>query len=98
MFDLGWSEIALVVALAFIVFGPQHIPEIVRSVYGFVRQCRCLYGRWRSHLDAALYDLEFEERGDLEERLMRGTSSPRSPLSQSYYSKVGPKNAPSVDR
>lgn len=93
MFDLGWSEIALVVALAFVVFGPQHIPEIVRSLYGFVRQCRRLYGRWRTHFDAALYDLEFQEGAHLEERLLKGTTPPHSSLSQDHPSKTGTDRA-----
>ena len=78
MFDLGWSEIALVISLAFVVFGPQHLQEIVRSLCGFARQCRRLYGRWRTYLDAALYDLEFQEVRDVQEHILKRNSPSRS--------------------
>lgn len=98
MFDLGWSEIALVVSLAFVVFGPQHLPEIVRSLCSFVRQCRRLYGRWRTHLDTALDDLEFHEVRDAQERILRETSSPHSFLSQDHDSKAGVHDMPPSGR
>ena len=37
MFDVGWSEMLIVGALALIVVGPKDLPRMMRSVGNFVR-------------------------------------------------------------
>lgn len=43
MFDLGWSEIAFVVALALIVIGPRDLPKLARGMGKAQGKLRRLY-------------------------------------------------------
>ncbi len=38
MLNVGWGEMALLMLVAMIVFGPNRLPEIARSVGKFIRQ------------------------------------------------------------
>jgi len=40
LFGIGFGELLFLAILALIVFGPQRIPEIARSVGNFLRQAR----------------------------------------------------------
>lgn len=43
MFDLGWTEIAFIFALALIVIGPKDLPKLARSVGKLQGKIRRLY-------------------------------------------------------
>ena len=43
MFDLGWSEIAFLLALALIVIGPKDLPKLARGIGKFHGKVRSVY-------------------------------------------------------
>ena len=43
MFDLGWSEIAFLLALALIVIGPKDLPKLARGIGKFHGKVRRVY-------------------------------------------------------
>jgi Tat protein translocase TatB subunit len=40
MFDVGFSEIALVAVVALLVLGPERLPKVARTVGALVRRAR----------------------------------------------------------
>ncbi len=56
MFDLGWSEIAFLLALALIVIGPKDLPKLARGIGKFHGKARRVY----HDLQFSLKKLELE--------------------------------------
>lgn len=61
MFDLGWSEIALIAVLAVIVLGPKELPTAMRTVARWVRKARSLAGDFQRHLDDVVKEAELDD-------------------------------------
>lgn len=40
MFGMGWPEIALILVVALLLFGPEKLPELARQAGSFVRTLR----------------------------------------------------------
>lgn len=40
MFGMGWPEIALILVVALLLFGPEKLPELAKQAGGFVRTVR----------------------------------------------------------
>ncbi len=51
MFDLGWSEMAVIAVLALIVIGPKDLPKVLRTVGKWVRTIRSLGGEFQRQMD-----------------------------------------------
>ena len=56
MFDLGWSEIALIAVVAFVLLGPQDLVRVMRKVGYFVQKARLTIVTFQRMLEAAAYD------------------------------------------
>lgn len=61
MFDLGWSEIALIAVLAVIVLGPKELPTAMRTVARWVRKARSLAGDFQRHLDEVVKEADLDD-------------------------------------
>lgn len=61
MFDISWSELFLVGAVALLVVGPKELPELMRSVGRAVRAVRRLAGEFQGHWDELLRESELDE-------------------------------------
>jgi sec-independent protein translocase protein TatB len=57
MFDLGFSEILLVVIVALVVLGPKRMPKLVREVGRWVGKARAMARQFREQLESEV-DLE----------------------------------------
>ena len=55
--QVGPLEILIVGAIALIVFGPQKLPEIARTVGNFLNQLKSMANEVRSEFSAGLEDL-----------------------------------------
>lgn len=64
MFDLAWSEIALIVAVAVIVIGPKDLPDAVRGVARMVRKARAMASEFRTHADDLVREANLHEVRD----------------------------------
>ncbi|MGE0255694.1 MAG: Sec-independent protein translocase protein TatB [Alphaproteobacteria bacterium] len=51
MFDLGWSELLVIVVVALIFIGPRDLPATVRTVSGLVRKIRRMAWDFQSSLE-----------------------------------------------
>jgi sec-independent protein translocase protein TatB len=61
MFDIGWSEMALVAVLALIVIGPKDLPRVLRSASYWVRKARGLAREFQSGVDEMIREADLED-------------------------------------
>jgi sec-independent protein translocase protein TatB len=58
MFDVAWSEIAVIGAVALIVIGPKDLPYVLLKVGKIVKKIRHLAQDFRHHIDDAIKEAE----------------------------------------
>ena len=54
MFDVGFSEIALVAIVALLVLGPERLPRVARTAGALVRRARASWLNVRSEIEREL--------------------------------------------
>ncbi len=54
MFDIGFSELALVAVVALLVLGPERLPKVARTVGALVRRARSSWQDVRSEIEREL--------------------------------------------
>jgi sec-independent protein translocase protein TatB len=64
MFDLAWSEIALIAVVAIIVIGPKDLPEAVRGVARGVQKLRRMAGEFQGQVDEVVREANLQEVRD----------------------------------
>lgn len=61
MFDLAWSEIMLIGAVALVVIGPKELPGAIRTVSQFIRKAREMAWEMRGHVDEMVREANLDE-------------------------------------
>lgn len=61
MFDLAWSEIALVAVVAIVVIGPKDLPDAIRNVAKGVKKLRAMAAEFQSHADELVREAKLED-------------------------------------
>jgi|GEM_PF-691430 len=61
MFDIGWSEMAVVALLALLVIGPKDLPRVMKTVGQWVRRARSITREFQSGVDQMIRDAELED-------------------------------------
>lgn len=61
MFDIGASELLLVVIVALLVIGPKDLPRALRTVGKWVGKARAMSRHFQTGLDAMIRESELEE-------------------------------------
>jgi sec-independent protein translocase protein TatB len=61
MFDIGWSELVVVAAVAILVVGPRDLPRLLRTVGKTVSQARRVAGDFQKQFNEALREAELDE-------------------------------------
>ena len=61
MFDIAWSELALIAAVALIVIGPKDLPRVMRTVGQWVRKARGMAAEFQRNLDDMMREAELDE-------------------------------------
>ncbi|MDE3115735.1 MAG: twin-arginine translocase subunit TatB, partial [Pseudomonadota bacterium] len=51
MFDIGWSEILVVLVVALVVVGPKDLPRLMRTLGRWVRKARGMADQFRASFD-----------------------------------------------
>ena len=74
MFDLGWTEMAIIVIVVLLVVGPKDLPKVVRNVRIWIKKARGMVRELQSGVDdmvreAELQDLKNEVRETAKESL-----------------------------
>lgn len=67
MFDIGWSEMLIVAAIALIVVGPKELPKVLRTLRAGVARARAMVRDFQSGVDELVREAELGEvRKDVE--------------------------------
>ncbi|MBK1661582.1 Sec-independent protein translocase protein TatB, partial [Paracraurococcus ruber] len=61
MFDLAWSEIALIGVVALVVIGPKDLPEAIRGLARGVQKLRRMAGEFQSQADELVREAKLDE-------------------------------------
>lgn len=61
MFDIGWTEIALVAVVALFVVGPKDLPHVLYKLAGYWRKVRGIAREFQSGLDDMIREAELDE-------------------------------------
>lgn len=79
MFDIGPTELLLIIIVAVLVIGPKDMPQAMRSAGKWIGKMRRLSGHFRTGLDAMVREAEMEEMekkwADQNARIMRHNPS-----------------------
>jgi len=66
-FDLGWSEMLVIGAVALVVIGPKELPNALRTAGYWVRKARSLSREFQGSFEQMIREAELDEvRKDLE--------------------------------
>ncbi|MGI9509341.1 MAG: Sec-independent protein translocase protein TatB [Geminicoccaceae bacterium] len=61
MFDIGWSEMAIIMLLALIIIGPKDLPRVARTVGQWVRKGRMLARDFQNSLEDMARETELDD-------------------------------------
>ena len=61
MFDIAWSELALIGAVALIVIGPKDLPRVMRSLGQWTRRARMMAAEFQRNIDEMMREAEIHE-------------------------------------
>jgi sec-independent protein translocase protein TatB len=61
MFDIGWSEMAVVAVIALLVIGPKELPRTMRTVAHWFGKARGLAREFQSGLDEIVRETDLED-------------------------------------
>lgn len=64
MFDLAWSEIALIGIVALIAIGPKDLPVAIKAVAEMVKKARRMAGEFQTHVDDMVREANLHEVRD----------------------------------
>src|SRR5580658_4825723 len=61
MFDVAWSEMAFIAAVALVLIGPKDMPVAIRSITGMIKKARRMAGEFQTHVDEMLREANLDE-------------------------------------
>lgn len=61
MFDLGWSEMALILLVALIVIGPKDLPRVARTIGKWTAKARAMAREFQRSLDDMAREAELQD-------------------------------------
>ena len=61
MFDIAWSEMALVGVVALVVIGPKDLPRVMREIGKLTQQARTMARSFRAGFDDMMREAELDE-------------------------------------
>lgn len=61
MFDMSWSEIALIAIVALIFIGPKELPAVLRNIGKWVTAARNMAREFQGHVDDLVRETELDE-------------------------------------
>ncbi|HMA13986.1 MAG TPA: Sec-independent protein translocase protein TatB [Kiloniellaceae bacterium] len=72
MFDIGWSEMAVIALVALIVIGPKDLPKAMKTAAQWMRKARSLTREFQSGIDEMVREAELEDARKALEATRRG--------------------------
>src|SRR5262245_31606006 len=61
MFDIGWSEMAIIALVALLVLGPKELPQAMRQFAQFSKKMRRYAQEFRAGVDNIVREAELED-------------------------------------
>ena len=61
MFDIGWQELFIVVAIVIIVVGPRDLPRVLKTVTSYVGKIRSMVREFQSGIDEVTREVDIED-------------------------------------
>lgn len=61
MFDIGWSEMAVIALIALIVIGPKDLPGTLKTIAHWMRKARSLTREFQSGIDDMVREAELDD-------------------------------------
>lgn len=61
MFDINWSEIAVIAVVAVVFIGPKDLPKVLRTVGQGIGKARALAREFQTGLDEMMREAELDE-------------------------------------
>src|ERR1700755_2916119 len=61
MFDIGWSEIAVIAVVALIAIGPKELPGVLRMVGQWIGKARRMAGEFQGQFNEAMREAEMAD-------------------------------------
>jgi sec-independent protein translocase protein TatB len=61
MFDIAWSELALIGAVALVVIGPKDLPKVMRTMGQWTRRARLLAGEFQRNIDDMVHQADLDD-------------------------------------
>ncbi|KHK89325.1 Sec-independent protein translocase protein TatB [Novosphingobium malaysiense] len=93
MFDIGASELLMVVIVAVVVIGPKDMPLAMRTAGRWIGKMRKISGHFRAGIDAMVREAELEEMEkkwrEQNEAIMKST--PQLPTAEDMQAPTTPK-------
>jgi len=72
MFDIGWTELALVALVALLVIGPKELPATMRMIAGWIGKIRSLAREFQGGLDDMMREAELDKLKEQAQGVMHG--------------------------
>jgi len=106
MFDIGWSEMALVLLVALIVIGPKDLPRVARTMGQWVGKGRAMAREFQRALEDMAREAELDKvKSEIEKagrtnvgKTIEKTIDPSGELSKAFDPKADSKGAGSSKR
>src|SRR5258706_8182446 len=61
MFDIGWSELAVIAVVALVVIGPKDLPKVLRTPGYWMRKERTIAAEFQSSIEQMAREAELDE-------------------------------------
>ncbi|HWK43094.1 MAG TPA: Sec-independent protein translocase protein TatB [Stellaceae bacterium] len=61
MFDIGWSELALIAVVALVVIGPKDLPRALKTIGVYVRKARGMAREFQNTVDDMIREAELDD-------------------------------------
>jgi sec-independent protein translocase protein TatB len=75
MFDLGWSELLVVGAVALVVLGPKELPNALRTITNLTKTARKLAGEFQSGVNEIVREAELDDARKVAQSINKGSIS-----------------------
>lgn len=72
MFDIGWTELAIVALIALLVIGPKELPATMRMIAGWIGKIRGLAREFQGGLDDMMRETELDKLKEQAQGVMHG--------------------------
>ncbi|TYO89956.1 Sec-independent protein translocase protein TatB [Oceanicella actignis] len=93
MFDIGWSELLVIGALALIVVGPKDLPVMLRTLGRYVGKARGMAREFQRTLEDAAREADLPELRDVQ-RQVSGLSRDIGSSARAYADRLGEDRKP----